>query len=77
MSKSKYTAVVWRPHLRFREIGPRNPHALTNLTIQTAKWLALLTKQLGDVGSIPARGIFTNFSDKIYKESLSVNLLFD
>ena len=48
---------------------------LTNLTIQTATlpawwslmvyWLALLTRIQGYKGSIPARGIFANFSDKI------------
>ena len=63
-----------RPHFRFRTIGPRNLHALTNLTNQTAKlsvwwslmvhWLALLTRIQGDVNSIPARGNYTNFSDK-------------
>ena len=37
------------------------PRAWWTLMVQ---WLALLTRIEGDVGSIPARSIYTNFSDK-------------
>ena len=70
MSKSKHTAVALAA-FAFRKIGSRNRHVLTNLTNQTATlaawwsivlWLTLLTRKLGDLGSIPAQGIYTNFS---------------